>query len=190
MEPQRYPELRAGISGPTKKPYDVAGWTLPMLMGVGYDRVDKPFTGNLEPAEPPSLSQPTAVAGRKWSRIALYEPWQPNSDTGWTQWVLDRLQIPHTLLHNADIRKGDLGSRFDTIVFASQETASPFCTDIESGENASSKTISAIGENFRRRKGPSSPAASVSLRAAAALDEFIRERRAAGCDGRSRPTCR
>ena len=43
MEPQHYPELRAGISGPTKRPYDVAGWTMPMLMGVAFDRVEKPF---------------------------------------------------------------------------------------------------------------------------------------------------
>lgn len=27
-----------------KRPYDVAGWTLPLLMGVVYDRIDKPFT--------------------------------------------------------------------------------------------------------------------------------------------------
>ena len=59
MEPQRYPELRSGITGPTKKPYDVAGWTLPMLMGVAYERVDKPFTAELETAEPiPSQTTP------------------------------------------------------------------------------------------------------------------------------------
>ena len=34
MEPQKYPELRTGTTGPTKRPYDVAGWTLSMLMGV------------------------------------------------------------------------------------------------------------------------------------------------------------
>ena len=51
MEPQHYPELRAGVNGPIKKPYDVAGWTLPMLMGVVYDRVDKPFSADLEVSE-------------------------------------------------------------------------------------------------------------------------------------------
>ena len=141
-----------------------------MLMGVGYDRVDKPFTGNLEPAEPPSLRKPTAVAGRKWSRIALYEPWQPNSDTGWTQWVFDRLQIPYTLLHNADIRKGDLGSRFDTIVFASQETAS-ILHGYRSGENAT-RDHSAIGET----SAPQRPefTGGIGVTGAAALDEFVR----------------
>lgn len=43
MEPQKYPEIRAGQTGPTKRPYDVAGWTLRMLMGVQVDRVEEAF---------------------------------------------------------------------------------------------------------------------------------------------------
>lgn len=58
MEQQRYPELKAGTTGPTKRPYDVAGWTLHMLMGVEVHRVDDPFEAqlggdaDLRPAEP------------------------------------------------------------------------------------------------------------------------------------------
>jgi len=48
MEPQKYPELRLGVSGPTKRPYDVAGWTLPMQMNVQVDRVDEPFSASLD----------------------------------------------------------------------------------------------------------------------------------------------
>ncbi|HBY61428.1 MAG TPA: peptidase M14 [Solibacterales bacterium] len=48
MEPQKYPELRAGTTGPTKRPYDVAGWTLPLQMGVKVDRIEDPFSANLE----------------------------------------------------------------------------------------------------------------------------------------------
>ena len=40
MEPQKYPELRTGITGPTKRPYDVAGWTLSMSMGVYVVRIE------------------------------------------------------------------------------------------------------------------------------------------------------
>ena len=45
LEPQKYPELQAGVTGPTKRPYDVAGWTLSMQMGVTVDRVDARFDG-------------------------------------------------------------------------------------------------------------------------------------------------
>ncbi|MDX2152257.1 MAG: M14 family metallopeptidase [Bryobacteraceae bacterium] len=48
MEAQKYPELRAGTTGPTKRPYDVAGWTLPMQMGVRVERVEDAFQANLE----------------------------------------------------------------------------------------------------------------------------------------------
>jgi hypothetical protein len=48
MEPQKYPELKAGITGPTKRPYDIAGWTLPMQMGAMVDRLDQPFEAKLE----------------------------------------------------------------------------------------------------------------------------------------------
>lgn len=48
LEPQKYPELRTGTSGPTKRPYDVAGWTLNLQMGVAVDRADVPFEADVE----------------------------------------------------------------------------------------------------------------------------------------------
>lgn len=59
LEPQKYPELRAGTTGPTKRPYDVAGWTLSLNMGVTVERIDAPFEAPLEvlsKMEPPSPS--------------------------------------------------------------------------------------------------------------------------------------
>jgi hypothetical protein len=44
FEPQRYPDLRDGPNGPPVRPYDVAGWTLPMQMGVETAAVLKPVT--------------------------------------------------------------------------------------------------------------------------------------------------
>ena len=35
FEPQKYPDLRDGPDGPPIRPYDVAGWTLPMQMASG-----------------------------------------------------------------------------------------------------------------------------------------------------------
>jgi hypothetical protein len=39
LEPQKYPELRSGQTGPTKRPYDLAGWTLNQQMGVNVERL-------------------------------------------------------------------------------------------------------------------------------------------------------
>jgi hypothetical protein len=49
FEPQKYPELRSGTTGPTKRPYDIAGWTLSMQMGVTVDRIDDRFDASLAP---------------------------------------------------------------------------------------------------------------------------------------------
>jgi glutamine amidotransferase-like uncharacterized protein len=43
LEPQEYPNRLQYPDGPPDPPYDLAGWTLPMQMGVTVDRVDDPF---------------------------------------------------------------------------------------------------------------------------------------------------
>ncbi len=64
LEPQRYPDIRQGATGEARRPYDVAGWTLRMSMGVEVDRIDAPFEAPLErlekiPSPPPSLERRT-----------------------------------------------------------------------------------------------------------------------------------
>jgi hypothetical protein len=44
FEPQVYPDLRQFPNGPPIRPYDVAGWTLPMQMGVETSVVSQPVT--------------------------------------------------------------------------------------------------------------------------------------------------
>ena len=44
FEAQQWPDLRATPNGPPTRPYDVAGWTLPMQMGVEVASVLKPVT--------------------------------------------------------------------------------------------------------------------------------------------------
>jgi len=53
-------------------------------------------------------------------RIGLYQPWTANMDEGWTRWLLEQYDFPYTTLHNDDIRAGNLASKFDVILFASQ----------------------------------------------------------------------
>ena len=44
FEPQQYPDLRQTPNGPPIRPYDVAGWTLPMQMGVETAVVSEPLS--------------------------------------------------------------------------------------------------------------------------------------------------
>jgi hypothetical protein len=59
-------------------------------------------------------------AVRSPSRIALYKAAPGNMDQGWTEWLLDTHEFRYTLITPADLRAGNLGARFDVIVFASQ----------------------------------------------------------------------
>ncbi len=163
MEPQKYPDIRLG-SGAPKRPYDIAGWTLPMQMGVEVVRVDEPFEARLElegELAPPrntldyrengaflaladTLASGGAVARAssgefltesgpgftaaayemRKPRLAIYESYTANIDTGWTRWVLDTFQVPYTVIRNEDFRQDGLSARFDSILFASQSAAS------------------------------------------------------------------
>jgi hypothetical protein len=49
-------------------------------------------------------------------RIALYKSWVASMDEGWTRWIFDQNGIPYASIADADIRKGDLNSRFDVII--------------------------------------------------------------------------
>ena len=44
LDPQVYPDLREFDGGPPEQPYDAAGWTLPMTMGVRVVTATKPMT--------------------------------------------------------------------------------------------------------------------------------------------------
>jgi hypothetical protein len=108
------------------------------------DRVDDPFEAPLDRVltiVPPvpindrrqnvsflataaALERGEAVRRGSWQlqkpRVAIYEPWTANSDTGWTQWLLDRYRVPYTLVHNEDMRRGKLRAKFDCLILASQ----------------------------------------------------------------------
>lgn len=51
LEIQKYPDLREDSGGEPIPPYDNAGWTLPLQMGVACDSIEKPFKTALEKLE-------------------------------------------------------------------------------------------------------------------------------------------
>ncbi len=74
------------------------------VTGVSFEPLD---------AEPPS----TVPVDR--SRVGLYHRYYGgNMDEGWTRWLLEMYEFDFTSLHNADVRAGELRSRYDVIVVA------------------------------------------------------------------------
>ncbi len=60
LEPQNYP-TRQTATGTPDTPYDLAGWTLPMQMGVTVERIDEPFSARLEAVTDPVTPAPGTV---------------------------------------------------------------------------------------------------------------------------------
>jgi Zinc carboxypeptidase len=121
MEAQHYPDLRVSPGGPPKRPYDMTGWTLPLQMGVEVVRLDEPQQISTKPL---TVSEPqhrlNVPAGEQLGRVGLYVSWVANMDAGWTQWLLDRYGVHYDVVHDADLRRGDLHSKYDVIVVPDQ----------------------------------------------------------------------
>ncbi len=49
LDKQVYPNRQLSPGGPPEPPYDIAGWTLPMQMGVRVDRIEDAFQAATEP---------------------------------------------------------------------------------------------------------------------------------------------
>lgn len=64
MEKQNYPDLRQTPGGPPIPPYDLAGWTLPMQMGVTVDKVMEKFTATTEEIKTRDAVTPGKATGR------------------------------------------------------------------------------------------------------------------------------
>jgi hypothetical protein len=133
FERQVYPQ-RLNANGEAEVPYDVAGWTLPLQMGVDYKAVwqiesaiDKAVQKivNINQARQILNLQPNSEAFAKLPnplktnpKIGLYKSFTASMDEGWTRLIFDTFQIPFTSISNDDFRNNNLN--FDAIVLPSQ----------------------------------------------------------------------
>jgi hypothetical protein len=75
LDPQTYPDLREFEGGPPEQPYDAAGWTLPMTMGVRVVTATKPLTASdrlhmkLVAAEAPPAIKPAPYTAAKGDAV-------------------------------------------------------------------------------------------------------------------------
>lgn len=161
FERQNYPDRLAG--GAPERPYDVAGWTLPMQMGVEAYPV-----AHIE--EPESQRRLTLVRDemqvrgdlgldpkirnpvRRDVRLALYKSWTGSMDEGWTRWLFDTFNVPFASLRDVDVRAGNLRAKYDVIVLPSMRLRE--IVEGRSKETAPAEFTGGIGEagvaNLRR----------------------------------------
>jgi hypothetical protein len=67
LEIQRYPDRREYPGGPPQRPYDVAGWSLALQMGVDVAEINEPFTTRMARVEEATVAAGTIYgAGDQW----------------------------------------------------------------------------------------------------------------------------
>ncbi len=142
FEAQQYPTRRTA-TGEAERPYDVAGWTLPLQMGVEARAVTSirettadrrltllrdeqqvrrdlalPLQANNSAAA--TVASPIKNPITRPVRLALYKSYTGSMDEGWTRYVFDTFNVPYKSIVNKDMRGGNLRARFDVIVLPSQ----------------------------------------------------------------------
>ncbi|MFN0120682.1 MAG: M14 family zinc carboxypeptidase [Blastocatellia bacterium] len=123
LEIQQYPERRLFPGGPAERPYDVAGWTLPLQMGVNCVEAREKFNARLQLLGDAALREEARIDHPRAdvrARVGLYQSYVANMDEGWTRYVFDEWQLAYTTLRDADMRAGVLRDKYDVIVLPDQ----------------------------------------------------------------------
>lgn len=158
FEPQLYPD-RSTATGEAERPYDVAGWTLPMQMGLNAPAVlsiqeaagerkltqiknENEVRRDLGLALWTNDKSPVASPIKPGIRIGIYQGARGNMDEGWTRYVFDTFNAPYESLRDAGLNDGNLRARFDAIVLPSEQTRVPADGEADdAGRGISSKGL-------------------------------------------------
>jgi len=161
FEPQTYPN-RLTANGEAERPYDVAGWTLPLQLGVeapailsirepvearkltllkNENEVRADLALPLRNSEASPIRNPTA----RPIRIGIYKGPVANMDEGWTRYVFDTFNVPYSSLLSDEVKQGNLNSRFDVIVLPSQRSRD--VTEGNPSSNVPADRTQGMGEN-------------------------------------------
>ncbi len=141
FEPQIYPD-RITANGEAERPYDVAGWTLPMMMGVESLAVmsireaenERKLTLIKNENEvrrdlglPLWIGEKSPIANpiKPGVRIGIYQAARGNMDEGWTRYVFDTFNAPYQSLRDAAINDTNLRANFDAVVLPSDRAREP-----------------------------------------------------------------
>lgn len=151
FEPQVYPD-RITPTGQAERPYDVAGWTLPMQMGLEASAIlairepdgERKLTLiNAENDVRRELGLPLQTSGksaignpvRQGVRVGIYQNSRAgNIDEGWTRYVFDTFNVPYQTFREDGLGIGNLRARFDAIVLPSERTREPAEPDAQAEE--------------------------------------------------------
>lgn len=156
FEPQIYPN-RLTPQGEAERPYDVAGWTLPLQMGVDAPAVtairetenERRLTRLTDASQVRSdLALPLAKGDespiknpvKQQVRVGIYKSATSNMDEGWTRYIFDTFNVPYSSARDADIRQGGLHAKFDVLLFPSQRS-----TEILAGNASGSLPVEYTG---------------------------------------------
>src|SRR5258705_6681057 len=138
FEPQIYPNPLTA-QGEAERPYDVAGWPLPMQMGIeapavtairelvserkltllnDVNEVRSDLALKLKQSDASPIKNPI----KQSLRIGIYKGSSGNMDEGWTRFVFDAFNVPYSSVKDNEIRQGAIQSKYDVIVFPSQRS--------------------------------------------------------------------
>ncbi|HEV8134057.1 MAG TPA: M14 family metallopeptidase [Pyrinomonadaceae bacterium] len=138
FEPQIYPN-RLTATGEAERPYDVAGWTLPLQLGVEAPAVlsirepanerkltllkdENEVRGDLALPLRTTEASPIKNPVRQSVRVGIYKGWIGNMDEGWTRFVFDTFNVPYTSLRDNEVKEGKLNSKYDVVLLPSQRS--------------------------------------------------------------------